>query len=414
MNLPIVRKTYFCGLIFNMKKYLIFFVLAFFSLRCFAQNNDLVLGLDGQYGFVWVHTNQVESVRGSRPTSLVFSLTKQYTDENTYRRWHFFARQGFQFSYTDFNKPVLGKAYIAAYKLQPILPINEKLNLVLTANVGGAYLTNPYNANTNPTNQSYSEKLNIYLRLAAGLEYNIGNNFGLNLSADYNHISNGGLKQPNRGINYPTASLGIIYHTQSNSLPKYRWVKDDSWKTDNGIKTDFTIFASPKDGYAKNPDPPADIYNYTWVHKKQLVIGGNIQFSKRVSGINALNIGAEVYHDGGIASIKYNRLDSSSSMFAGILAGNEFIIGRFLFSQQLGWYVYKKMDYLNNTYYAENATSTSAYKTPFYQRYGLRYRFWNNWFAGINLLAHAKTADFFDFRITYRLGRIKFSATRYE
>ena len=399
-----------------MRKYLIFFVLVFFSLRCFAQNKDFVLGLDGQYGFVWVHTNQVESVRGSRPTSLVLSLTKQYTDENTYSRWHFFARQGLQLSYTDFNKPVLGKAYILAYKLQPILPINEKLNLVLTANVGGAYLTNPYNANTNPTNQSYSEKLNAYLRLAAGLEYNIGNNFGLNLSADYNHISNGGLKQPNRGINYPTASLGIIYHTQSNRLPKYRWVKDDSWKTDNGIKTDITLFASPKDGYAKNPDPPANIY-YTWVHKKQLVIGGNIQFSKRVSGFNAFTVGAEVYHDGGLASIKYNRLDSSSSMFAGILAGNEFIIGRILFSQQLGWYIFRKTDYITyktDYYIDQTKENNSPYKTPFYQRYGLRYRVWDNWYAGINLLAHGKTADFFDFRIAYRLGRIKFSTDRYE
>ena len=378
-----------------------FFIL---SLPVLAQEkNDWVMGLEGQYGFVWVHTAKVESVRGSHPTSLVFSLTKQNTSEETYQKWHFFARQGVQFSYTDFKKDILGKAYILAYKLQPIVPLSESMNLTFTGNIGAAYLTHPYNANTNPGNQSYSDHLNAYLRLAVGLEYNIGNRLGVNLSADYNHISNGGFKQPNRGINYPTASLGLIYHTQNNSLPQYDYEKDESWREDNNVKFDFSIFASPKDGYAAVSKD--QIYNSdSWKQQRKLLIGGNIQASKRVSGINALNAGVEVYHDGALASIKNNRGVPSSNMFAGLLVGNEFIINRFLFSQQLGWYVYKKTSYLDTTYYNQSGR-TSPYKTPFYQRYGLQYRVLDNWYLGVNLLAHGKTADFFDARITYRLGR---------
>ncbi|MDR0794187.1 MAG: acyloxyacyl hydrolase [Chitinophagaceae bacterium] len=392
---------------------LLFFV--FVANNCFAQNKDYVFGLNAQYGFVWVHTAQVESVRGTKPQSLSFSFVKQYTDEKTYQKWHFFARQGVQFTYTDFHQPatsVLGKAYILSYILQPIIPLNENLNLVFTGTFGGAYLTRPYNANTNPGNQSYSESLNARLGLSAGLEYNIGENYALNLSADYNHISNGGMKQPNRGINYPTASIGIVYHTNSNRLPKYQKVKDDSWKQDNGIKKDFSIFFSPKDGYAKID--PSQAYNTgAWKQQWKALIGGNIQFSKRVSGVNALNLGVETYYDGAVASIKNNRGYPSSNMFVGLLAGNEFIIGRFLFSQQLGWYLYKNTKYLDTTYYNQN-NGTNIYATPFYQRYGIKYRFSDNWFAGFNLLAHGKTADFFDFRLTYRLGRVRFSAERFE
>ncbi len=390
-----------------MKRFLFFVSFVFVSLTCLAQykkdNNDWVVGLDGQYGFVWVHTAKVESVRGSRPTTLSFSLMKQYTDEEIYQKWHFFARQGIQFSYTDFHKPVIGKAYILAYKLQPIVPLSEKVNLVFTGNIGAAYLTNPYNANTNPDNQSYSDKLNAYLRLAAGLEYNIGNNLGASISADYNHISNGGFKQPNRGINYPTASIGLVYHTQTNSLPQYDYEKDESWRNNNNIKVDFSIFASPKGGYAKISDPSQTWNSAAWKQQRKLLIGGNVQASKQVSGINALNVGAEAYYDGAIASIKDNRGVPSSNMFVGVLAGNDFIIGRFLFSQQLGWYVYKNTKYLDTTYYNQSGR-TSPYKTPFYQRYGLRYRFLDNWYAGFNLLAHGKTADFFDVRLTYRWG----------
>lgn len=390
-----------------MKKALtLFFSICLYTL-CQAQynhdKNDWLIGLEGQYGFVWVHTQKVESVRGSRPTSLTLSLTKSYTDEATYQKWHFFARQGVQFTYTDFRKNLLGKAYILAYKLQPVIPLSERLNLVFTGNVGAVYLTNPYNANTNPANQSYSDKLNAYLRLAAGLEYNIGNNLGININADYNHISNGGFKQPNRGINYPTASLGLVYHTQTNGLPSYDYERDDSWREHNNVKLDFSIFASPKEGYKKIVDPNQRFNSASWVQQRKLLIGGNVQASKQVSGINALTLGAEAYYDGAVASIKENRGQPSSNMFAGVLAGNEFIIGRFLFSQQLGWYVYKNTKYLDTTYYNQSSR-TSPYTTPFYQRYGLRYRFLDDWYVGFNLLAHGKTADFFDVRFTYRLG----------
>lgn len=389
-----------------MKKKIAILICVFISGRSFSQEKDWVLGLESQYGFVWVHTAKVESVRGARPTSLVFSLTKQNTDEETYQRWHFFARQGLQFSYTDFKKTILGRAYILAYKLQPIVPLSESMNLCFTGNIGAAYLTNPYNANTNPNNQSYSDKLNAYLRLAAGLEYNIGNKLALSVSADYNHISNGGFKQPNRGINYPTASLGIIYHTKGNRLPQYDYEHDESWREDTKIKTDFSFFASPKDGYAKISDDAQQYNSSAWKQQRKLLIGGNIQASKRVSGINALNAGVEAYYDGAIASIKNNRGVPSSNMFVGILAGNEFIINRFLFSQQLGWYVYKKTSYLDTTYYNQSGRS-SPYKTPFYQRYGLQYNILDNWYIGVNLLAHGKTADFFDFRLTYRMGNRK-------
>lgn len=390
-----------------MKKLILTPFIAVLFAPCFAQynqhNDDWLFGVEGQYGFVWVHTAKVESVRGSRPTSATLSLMKSYSDEATYQKWHFFARQGIQLTYTDFKKEVLGKAYILAYKLEPVVPLSERLNLIFTGNIGAAYLTHPYNANTNPNNQSYSGKLNAYLRLAAGIEYNVGNNFGIQLHTDYNHISNGGLKQPNRGINYPTASLGIVYHTQTNSLPQYDYEKDESWRNDNNIKTDISIFASPKDGYAKIADPSQTWNSAVWKQQRKLLIGGNIQASKQVSGINALSLGAEAYYDGAIASIKENRGQQSSNMFVGVLVGNEFIINRFLFSQQLGWYVYKNTKYLDTTYYNQSGR-TSPYKTPFYQRYGLRYRIADSWYAGFSLLAHGKTADFFDVGLTYRLG----------
>jgi hypothetical protein len=66
-----------------------------------------------------------------------------------------------------------------------------------------------------------------------------------------------------------------------------------------------------------------------------------------------------------------------------VALGNEFLLGKFLFSQQLGIYVYKP--------YKAGA--------DLYQRYGLVYRI-TRWLSfGINLKAHGRKANFLDFRL---------------
>ena len=91
-----------------------------------------------------------------------------------------------------------------------------------------------------------------------------------------------------------------------------------------------------------------------------------------MSRINALTAGLEWLH--GIDCQK-----------ASVAIGNEFLLGRFLFSQQIGVYFYK------------------PYKKgdDIYQRYGLVFRA-TKWLSlGINLKAHRHVADFIDFRVGY-------------
>lgn len=65
------------------------------------------------------------------------------------------------------------------------------------------------------------------------------------------------------------------------------------------------------------------------------------------------------------------------------MAGHSFLLGRFIFSQAFGVYLY------------------DPYKTndPGYQRYGLVYRIGKHIQAGVNLKAHRHVADFPDLRI---------------
>ena len=60
--------------------------------------------------------------------------------------------------------------------------------------------------------------------------------------------------------------------------------------------------------------------------------------------------------------------------------GHEFLLGRFLFSQQFGIYLYKPYRVGDDVY----------------QRYGLVYRATDRFQVGINLKAHKHVADFLD------------------
>ncbi len=42
------------------------------------------------------------------------------------------------------------------------------------------------------------------------------------MGAQYQHISNGGWKEPNKGINWPTASVGFTYFNHRFKLPVYK------------------------------------------------------------------------------------------------------------------------------------------------------------------------------------------------
>jgi hypothetical protein len=72
-----------------------------------------------------------------------------------------------------------------------------------------------------------------------------------------------------------------------------------------------------------------------------------------------------------------------------LLAGHEFIWGKFIFSQQLGFYIYEKTPYYN----------------AWFHRWGLYRKISKNFMAGVNLKAHLNVANFFDVRFIYTLVR---------
>jgi hypothetical protein len=203
--------------------------------------------------------------------------------------------------------------------------------------------------------------------------YRLSEHFGINLSANYNHISNAGIKEPNIGVNYPTASIGLDYTL--NPAPfedllrqKYQGVK----------KRRYDVSLS---SFAKKIMESPTYF---------IVVGASTGVSQQVGRMSALTLGAEWIWDGSLKWRMENELNSKNDYQRGaVLVGHEFLMGRLTFSQKLGVYVYDQTNF----------------NDPVNQRYGINYHLTNTLFTGIHLKAHRHAADLMEFRLGWSFFR---------
>ena len=134
--------------------------------------------------------------------------------------------------------------------------------------------------------------------------------------------------------------------------------------------------------------------------KKQRMplVGLSFLGSKQVGSINALTLGTEIFTDQ--TTRRALKLDSleGSPIRAGIFFGHEFLLGKFLFSQRIGIYVFDQ----------------SPYFDPLYHRWGIQYQSRKHWGISFNLLAHKQVADFVDVRVTYSWQKRSAVNSRYR
>lgn len=326
------------------------------------------------YGFIFAHSEHVQNTSGAHPRGIEIERITQRADTSAWDLCHCYPIKGISLSYFDYNTPILGHAVTAAYFLEPAYRLGRKAQFRFRGGIGLSYLTNPFDAQHNPTNMSYSTSISGYLQLGAGIALQVARQWLVQAGAQYQHISNGGIKEPNKGINWPTASVGATWIPNTYRLPIYKSRNESRLKSKPYIEIGGWI--SARQVPAEDGSAP------------RAALGGIVaQIGKQVGRISALNGGIEMSYDHSLYQrLKFDSIDGSAFR-AGILAGHEFLLGKFYFSQQLGVYVF----------------SRSPYYTRLYHRWSLRYRLHDHLFLGFGLKAHKQVADFVDLRLFYRL-----------
>lgn len=334
---------------------------------------SFAVGIRPHYGFVILHSQDIRPIGQSYPWGLSVDVSWHITSRKAFNSCLCFPRLGVSTTYWDFDNPeVLGQGVTSVFFVEPFFGATRKTSFSIRSGFGLAYANKPFDEKDNPDNLSYSTRFSFALMLAANLNYRLADKIMFSLSANYNHISNGGMKEPNTGINYPSVSVGLDYYLDPG---KFRKFEHDDWRTSVEKRNRYFVWVS---GTAKQVSGYGEIKRYP-------VIGINGRFARQVSRINALSVGLDFLADGAHREEIKRSGSNEDHLKAGILIGNEFLLGRFNFSQQFGVYLY---DPYNR-------------EADVYQRYGLDYQITQKLFSGIGLKAHGHVADFLDFRVGF-------------
>jgi hypothetical protein len=356
-----------------MIRFLLHILLLFCYSNLFSQNKETYFsaGVQAHYGFVIVHSEDVRSVENSFPIGLSVDLMRTTSNPSTWNQCKCFPTVGLSVTYWNFNSPdILGMAINSVFFVEPEFGIWQNLHFSFRAGLGFSYLTKPYDKVSNPDNLSYSTHVAFPLQASLFVNYRLKNQWTIKLGVDYNHISNGGLKEPNKGINYPTASLGVNYYVH-RPVPSVNPYKD--------IVNDFSL--SPR------------MELYTFIARKEIEtnnhgalwgFGGSAYWP--ISRINAVGGQLEVTHNIAQQKRYENSGLESAAWQLGIAATNDFPLGKFYFSQSFGYYLLK----LRSEDY------------DFYQRYVLTYSIQKRLLIGVALRAHGHIADFLELRLGWQ------------
>jgi hypothetical protein len=365
-------------------------VLFLFAYTANCQNDSLVksqqerklpnmfsIGLGVQHGSIFAHSPEVENTKGANPTGVELIFSWQRNDPAIWDLCNCFPRKGLLLAYYDYDNAILGRSMTAAYFLEPTYRINKKLFFSFRGATGLSYLSNPFDTIHNPTNRSYSTTMSMYLLLGLGLWYRFDGHWSLNASMNYQHESNGGLRQPNKGINWPTAGFTLSYQRNPRPFHNGPRSKEKYW-LQNSVRWDIGAF-----GIAKR------VLDQDGNSSRLPLIGVSFQGSKQVGRISALTLGIEAYHDEALRTTLKNDSIDASAVRSGLLVGHEFLLGKFLFSQRLGVYIFDQTPYFDRLYH----------------RWGIHFRINRKLGVGLNLQAHKQVADFGDLRFTYSIQK---------
>ncbi len=325
------------------------------------------LGLQANYGFIIPHSAAIRDISHTNPYGFELSFNRLHDSYNNWKVFNAYWNSGIQAGYFNYQYPdVIGSAFLLTVYAEPIVACTGRFQFAIRTGAGISYHTKKYDAIENPVNFFFGTSFNFPLYVDLRLKFRTGENALITLSGCYNHISNGGFKQPNKGMNFPTLAAGAEYFFRKIPVLTHN------------LRSDASI---PKPGFSiilqflgtgrilEKTDQFPEKRVFAWgIHGRAVA---------PVKGLYSLNAGAEIIFDGYIKGmVERDGSGLDYTRFA-LTAGQDFRFGRVNFTQYFGFYVY-------SPYNARNSV---------YQKYELSYRIHKNMTAGVFLKAHLQVAE---------------------
>ncbi len=315
-------------------------------------------------GQLQIHSSKIEHYRGVQPVGAGLDLAWKFVSPDAYSLCRCYPSLGVSLNYWNFGHSSLGNAVSALFYVEPVLFSPFDVDVSLKSGLGISYMDNPYDEISNPGNVVYSTSVAFPLMAGLSLRHQLSDEWYLDLSAMFQHISNGGVNQPNLGINYTTLGVGVTRKLDSQAVTASPRVEAFDPETgDKGIS--LTLISGLKEPEGSE--------------SKVFVGGLSAEYHSQFARINGWSVGFMGEWDGSREGTSLSQLGRLSAV-----AGHHFLLGRFDFGQTAGLYL------------LQGHTTHS----PWFQYYTLDFELNSLFGVGVGLKAHGKVAEFLGARIS--------------
>lgn len=301
------------------------------------------------------------------------NLIHQTKGDDIWQRLYRNPTYGVSFFYSTMgNKEVYGDQYT----LYPFYGLHfvqrPRFTFGYQMGVGISYATKKFSITGNPENVTIGSHVNIHYHADLLARIGVTDRWSLNTGIAFNHISNANLSEPNVGLNFLTANVGIQY-AYGNKAP----VQRDKPERLNPFWTYEITLAG---GYKHTRT--FESFKYA-----ALAVGGTVK--RRIAHRFALGVGVDFFYDSSTQP-QMERLGKpfqpSYAYMSGIHLSQEFIYDKVSFVLQEGFYV-GLMHRLN--------------EYPMYNRAMVRYKFTKHFLMSISMKSHIYILDFPELGIGY-------------
>ena len=382
------------------------FTLAFFLLllfkavdaqqaKSFNSLSNYAVQASYQNGYVFSTNDFVRGVNAERDTidnfqTFSVKILKQTTGEKLWEQLYNYPEYGLGVYVADFQNPeeignpiALYGYFKAPFYRWKRVTINYELGAGVAFNWKSYSPANPYNI-------AIGAPLTVYLDLGANAQFQLTNRLFADIGFSLTHFSNGKLKSPNYGLNTIAPKVSLKYKLNKETpefikqnVQKYKPKNELYISAYTGIKNilydSLNIDASEKyEGESYYIFGISSVINRQISYKSKIGLG----FSMSYNG----SVDAQVAVDNG--ELRVTRGSFSEHLQLSIYPSYELVINKFSVVIQPSVYLYRKK--LKN-------------QTPlFYQRVGLKYNMFHNFYVGVNLRAYNfYVSDFIEWNVGY-------------
>ncbi|MBS1588289.1 MAG: acyloxyacyl hydrolase [Bacteroidetes bacterium] len=293
-------------------------------------------------GKIFKHTKNFKAPLPSLATAVELNYIFQTTGRKEWQQRRNFPLVGLGFAYTNYGiDSVYGKCFSAYPFIQlPILK-GKKFEWTFRAGFGIGYVSKCYQRAPvwDTLNNAIGSHLNNYTILSTDLRYHINNHWDVQIGGNFSHISNGGFRSPNLGINLYGAHVGFRYFPTTSNPPRAaRLLAPLNNRLLFHIRLGFSA--------TEDKEPDGALYP---------VYIASAYVSKRYHNLNKIFAGIDYsYHEAIYAFLRNNEVapghEKDLSWKSALFVGNEFLFGRIGILLQFGWYL-RRSALPNSPYY---------------------------------------------------------------